>query len=324
MKKNIVIVGAGQLGSRHLQAIALLKEPCVINVIDTSTTSLDIAQLRFEEVNGHENHTISFCYNLEEITSKTIDLVIVATNSNIRSTVIKNILKTKKVKFFILEKVLFQTLREYDEINILLKEGNTMAFVNCPRRMNRNYQEIKRRLSDQENVQMEVIGSKWNLGSNGIHFIDLFSFLTNEVLINWTSNLDNLIIDSKRNGFKEFTGNLFGIGTNKNRISLTCFNRGPANLSIRISTPEMRFIINEDISVIEEILSSSGHLEEEIIKFSLQSELTNTIAKQLFETGSCILTPYEESSKLHKPFLETLLMHFCHVKKRKTDICLIT
>ena len=323
MKKNILIVGAGQLGSRHLQAIALLKDSCAINIIDPSTTSLNIAKSRFEEVIGHENHTISLYHDLEELTIKTIDIVIVATNSNVRSAVIKKILKTKKVIYFILEKVLFQTLREYDEIDVLLKKGNSTAFVNCPRRMNINYQEIKNILSNQENVQMEVVGSKWNLGCNGIHFIDLFSFLTEEVNINWISNLDNEIIESKRNGFKEFTGNLFGIGTNKNRISLTCFNKGPSNTSIRISTPEMRFVINEDISVFKESLSSL-HKEEKIINFSLQSELTNIIVKQLFETGSCMLTPYEESKKIHKPFLETLLNHYCLVKKIKIDICPIT
>jgi hypothetical protein len=34
MKKSIVIIGAGQIGSRHLQALALLQIPCQIFVLN--------------------------------------------------------------------------------------------------------------------------------------------------------------------------------------------------------------------------------------------------------------------------------------------------
>ena len=50
-----------------------------------------------------------------------IDLVIISTSSNVRSKVIKEILKKKHVKNIVLEKVLFQTVQEYQEITDLFK-----------------------------------------------------------------------------------------------------------------------------------------------------------------------------------------------------------
>jgi saccharopine dehydrogenase-like NADP-dependent oxidoreductase len=46
---NIVIIGAGHLGSRHLQALAHLEEQAFVQVIDPSEDSRTIAEKRFKE-----------------------------------------------------------------------------------------------------------------------------------------------------------------------------------------------------------------------------------------------------------------------------------
>jgi predicted dehydrogenase len=48
--KSIVIIGAGQLGSRHLQALRLIDEPIRIQVVDPSHESLKVAEERFNQV----------------------------------------------------------------------------------------------------------------------------------------------------------------------------------------------------------------------------------------------------------------------------------
>ena len=47
---NIAIIGAGQLGSRHLQGLKLAKLPIKIQVVDSSAESLAVAKSRYEEV----------------------------------------------------------------------------------------------------------------------------------------------------------------------------------------------------------------------------------------------------------------------------------
>ena len=45
---NIAIIGAGELGSRHLQALAHLEEDATIQVVDSSEESRQITMERFD------------------------------------------------------------------------------------------------------------------------------------------------------------------------------------------------------------------------------------------------------------------------------------
>ena len=47
---QIGVIGAGQLGGRHLQGLARLSLPCEIDVVDPSPVSLDSARKRFSEI----------------------------------------------------------------------------------------------------------------------------------------------------------------------------------------------------------------------------------------------------------------------------------
>jgi len=325
MRKNILLIGAGQLGSRHLQALALLNEPCHIEVEDPSADNLNTAMTRFEEVDGFEKHKIGYYTEIVSLKENYLDLAIIATNSNVRAKVIKELLQTKKIKYFILEKVLFQILNEYDEISELLKKSGSLAFVNCPRRMFDFYQDLKTSLDMNNPIQMEVIGNNWGLACNSIHFIDLFNFITGDNITTWQNNLDDGYTDSKRDGYKEFNGNLFGRTSKGNSLSLTCYNTGAPNASIRISNQNKRFVIEESFGK----AWKSGFIKEwsmEEVQFSLsyQSKLTHISAKQLFETGNCMLTPFNISSSLHIPLIQTLLDHYNKYIDIKTEICPIT
>lgn len=323
--KNILIVGAGQLGSRHLQAMALIEEPYAIYVVDPSNESLKISRARFEEVVGYNKHTISYHNELNALSLDYIDVAVIATTSNVRSAIIKEIINKKKVRYFILEKVLFQSEQEYYEIGKLFEISGSKAFVNCPRRMNDFYQNIRSSDFSKDPIQMEVIGNNWGLGCNGIHFVDLFNFLSNDIIIKWQNNLDNCLINSKRDDFKEFTGNISGIGLKGNRLSLTCYNSGNSNLSIRLSSPNTRYIINETAGKVwKEELKANWETEELSISMILQSNLTQEAVRQLFESGTCMLTPYSVSCSLHTPFILTLLSHFNKIQNSNVISCPIT
>lgn len=326
MKNSILLIGAGQLGSRHLQALALYETPCEIYVIDPFPISLDTAKSRFEEINGFDKHKIIYISTIQELEKDSFDLAIIATNSKIRSNIIKDLLHKSKVNFFILEKVLFQTVKEYNEINELLKSSNSKAFVNCPGRTYTFYQDLKKSITANEQVQMEIIGSNWGLGCNSIHFIDLFNYLTDESILDWQNNLDPGFTNSKREGYKEFFGNIQGQSINGNRLSITCFkNTNPVNYSIRISTPNKRFVIDPGIG--EALIANSDSnwaFKKIATKFPYQSQLTQKVVKQLFEKDTCDLTPYELSMTLHIPFITTILKHYNQYQNITTEICPIT
>ena len=59
---NILIIGAGQIGSRHLQGLIGESLDLNIMVVDTSSFSLDSAKVRWTEEDGDKsNHKIKWC-----------------------------------------------------------------------------------------------------------------------------------------------------------------------------------------------------------------------------------------------------------------------
>lgn len=325
-RKKIVIIGAGQLGSRHLQALALLNDTAEINVVDPSLEGREIAQQRFEQIEGHKKHVLKYYSSLVDLDKTSLDLVIIATNSGIRAKVTEELLIGFQVDYLILEKFLFQKETEYHKIGQLIKQKGVKAFVNCPRRMFPTYKKIKDLVKDSVNLQMEVIGNSWGLGSSSIHFIDLFQWLTSDDISDWKDSLDSGYIDSKRPGYIEFSGCMVGVGHKGHKLSLTSFNQGNPNVSVRLSTSNMRFVIEEGLGKVWQATTSDEKMELREFNFEMrfQSTITNIVAEELFAKGSCELTPYDDSVRSHLPFLSTVLEHYNEIKEYNSGLCPIT
>ena len=150
---NITLVGAGQLGSRHLQALANVTFPCNFSVIDPHENSLKVAKERYHEVNN-QKHQIQFLSNLSEVKDNNIDLAIVATNANVRYEIVSNLVHNFNLKNIILEKVVFQSIPQFEKAMDLFKKNKIKAWVNCPRRMFPFYQKLHEMLKGQENIYM--------------------------------------------------------------------------------------------------------------------------------------------------------------------------
>ena len=67
----IKIVGAGQLGSRHLQALQSIRTPLDIHVIDPSPESLKVAEERFHAAAGETKHSVRFATEVAAMTART-------------------------------------------------------------------------------------------------------------------------------------------------------------------------------------------------------------------------------------------------------------
>ena len=53
MKPQIILIGAGNIGSRHLQALALLDRPAQVYVVEPSEEARVLSKSRFESVYDH-------------------------------------------------------------------------------------------------------------------------------------------------------------------------------------------------------------------------------------------------------------------------------
>ena len=64
---KIAVIGAGQLGSRHLQGLKLSKLNLEYWVVDNNSNSLQIAQQRYEEGEVNSNQTIYYLQLIEQL-----------------------------------------------------------------------------------------------------------------------------------------------------------------------------------------------------------------------------------------------------------------
>lgn len=305
--KTSLIIGAGQLGSRHLQGLVKYLGKLEIYVLDPSIDSLKIAQEREKEIT--HKHKIIYIQSWE-ILPDFFDIVIVATNANIRESVVNKLLEKHKVHFLILEKVLFQELGAYQRVNDLLVKHNVITYVNHPRRMFESYENIRKSIEKNNQSVYGVVGGNWGFGCNALHFLDLFVYLSGKKLqdIN-VSSIEDELLESSREGFAEFTGTLTGHLTDGSFFSITSLKGESSSITVTIFNNEQRFIIQEGGTpqIYELVKENLFSCKSDAFKVQYQSELTTNIVVGLLENNFCLLPTYDEARHTHELFLTAML-----------------
>ncbi|MGR5287482.1 Gfo/Idh/MocA family oxidoreductase [Vibrio maritimus] len=318
---NVLIVGAGQLGSRHLQGALVSKKNLTVTVVDPSKDSLSIACERAGQIELGNVHS-QVVYQTELPVGQSFDVCIIATAAQVRADVTRALLATNSAAHIIFEKVLFQKLEDYDVIGELLVQSETTGWVNCPRRMYPTYTKLKKTLVGHEPIHMTVSGHAWGMACNSIHFLDLFAYLTGESNLKlMVSQLDEQLIKSKRAGFYEVTGQIeFSAG--QHIVSVQSGTEATFSLELVVTQGGNKHVVNEVGGKWHHITPEHTVAHPHLPLY--QSQLTAPIIDTLLDDNQCVLTPYKESSAIHTPFIETLLQHMSGVLKRDLDICPIT
>ena len=325
ISKKVAVIGLGKIGCRHLEALFKSIFPIELYGIDPQKSSVDIARKSIEDlpINKYVK-SVSITKELKQL-PKTLDLVVIATNSDIRLKILTELLDHVDVNFVILEKILFQRKKDLKQGKGILNKSGSEAWVNCPRRMWPLYRNIKRYFYGKNKVSYNLSGGNWGMGCNAIHFIDCFEYLTNSKLkeIN-TKLLDQVIHNSKRKGFIEFTGILEVSFDNQNSMILESVADNLSNLfSITISSEDTTISIDENLGNGEIILQDEPK-KEFTFTVPFQSELTNLVAKEIMFDSKCFLTPYDESAMQHRVLLDAFNEHSGNILGKKIEYCRIT
>lgn len=309
---NVAIIGAGQLGSRHLQGLKCAASPLAITVVDSSIESLRVAKERYEAIPAVGEKVINYATSIPELPTE-LDLVIIATGSKPRAAIINSLLNLATVKYLVLEKVLFPILSEYQEIANLLKTKNVRCWVNCPRRMYGMFKHIKESIDTTKALFMTNADENWGLCCNAIHMIDLFLFLTEEIEYTIETRwLNDVIENSKRGGYIEMTGTLKVTTPKGNELTLISENNYTGEKNFLIENGENTYTISE---------GEGFWLHNKKYEYSMpfQSQLTGLLADELLKTGGCSLTPYSQSASYHKPFIEAMLSKYNSITGEKDN-----
>lgn len=303
--KTVIVIGAGNIGRRHLQAL-LTNDPALeLIVVEPSATARDETQSSLTEL-GVATDAYRFA-TFDEL-PPSADVAIVATTADVRRVVTEELLRRVSVPRLVLEKFLFQQPNDFEHVGNALSQAGAHAWVNTPRRAWPVYREVRDRITGTTAVRIDVsVPVDIGIASNAIHFLDLLSFLSRCVEFSLEgSALDPTVVDAKRAGAVEFTGALGGRGADGSEFLYR--TEATDRIVVGISWAGERVQIDETNDAVT----------------VLQSKLTDRIVGSLLETEDCELTPYAESARLHLAVLRPLLEHYRAVVDPRATGCPIT
>lgn len=323
---DILIIGGGGIGSRHLQALARMERPFSITVVDPSEESRELAKTRFGEVPCGAAHRLTVVSDLADAPA-TADVCIVGTPAGPRRAIIEQLAARHRIRFLILEKILFQARADYPQVARILADAGISAWVNCPRRLWPRYQEMRERIAGAGPVALHVVsGRRTALGTNAIHFLDTLDFLSGGGR-RWVlqgNGLSALEAGSRHQQVVEFKGHLHGASDQGDFFSYTLHDDAAFHV-LDVSAPGYRWVIREANGVALTASEADGWEWTEV-EFPLvfQSTITGTVVSDLLDGGDCNLPTLAESSALHLAVLDSYFEALALPETTETTVCPVT
>lgn len=307
LNKKICIVGTGQIGSRHFEGIIKENFPYDIFAVDPNSKSQNLLKKKWTEVS--KDKTSHKLFQLDKLNDlpENLDLVIISTLSQNRAELIKNLSSKIKPCYWIIEKVLAQSSEDLEVIKYATEKAKGI-YVNNGHRLTKFYQYFKSKFFGQRPLRVTVEGGAWGLCCNSIHYIDLISWWTNETLLSvHTAELNESWIKSKRKGYFECGGKLLVKFSGGTELLLhSDLHSKKQEVKLRVELPNKNiWKINETKGISQ---SSNGDVFNERLEF--QSEMTGPMVAKIFAEGICELPTLQESSTMHRVFLDSMLGHW--------------
>ena len=321
--KRIILIGCGNIGSRHLQALIKLQHNVFIEIVEPNIKAQLLAKSRLKEIKRNKmKHELIWHKSISELKNKS-DLIIIATNAENRVNLMEKILKLGH-KRFLVEKIVCQSSQEYEKLLFLMKKFNAKGWVNINRKYFKSYQKINKDFKNSRYIHMSVFSEGSVLGTNAIHYLDLFCWLAKEKQIKLDGEfLSKKLLKNKRNSrFIEFSGNINGFTKNGSSISLKFSNQGNESHQIKIYDGEKFTNINE----LKEEAYSVNRNGIKYFKFEFEhvSSLTTKIVNNILTNDDCLLSSLQDSYQIHKELFRIFNQHLKKILKRNLRLCPIT
>ena len=318
--RKIVLVGSGNIGSRHLQALCRSTEETTIEIIEKNEKSIMLTKQRIDEVEFSE-HKIKFEWKKTiKDCSNGSDLVIIATLAIGRAQIIKKLLE-KNHDVFVIEKMVCQSQSEYDMIIENMKKHNAKGWVNTRCRYFDFYKKVKTKLKSTP-IHISITSGVTGLGTGAIHYIDLFNWLTggNDIKLNGNMLLPKILCNKRSKKLVEFSGLIYG-KSKYGTISIAYFPEEKIPHVISIKGEEGHVFVNE---VNGNVLNASKKFLDIQFKLDYVSNITTKIIKDILETNNCELPTIQDLYKSHIELFEIFNKHLEKIRNEKMVLCPIT
>lgn len=299
--KSVLLCGCGNIGFRHLQAMAAMPTAASITIVEPNVA----AHPRIAEFTAGatgKGHGFTLTTDVPQDDAG-YDLVVIATSANTRRAAFEAITARHRVGVMILEKVLFQTLADLDAVGAALSAKGIAAYVNCGRRYFPGYREAKARWKAGRPLDVTVTGAAYGLASNGIHLIDVAEYLNDAALVSLdAAGLRPGSVEAKRDGCVEVFGRITGTLSNGARLTIDCADEPAIAIGVAVEGQGVSARIDELARQITEGGATGSFAAKHVSE-------TWEIYDEALTLGSTGLTPYADSARQHRHFLTALNRH---------------
>lgn len=309
--KEFLIVGFGGMGCRHAQSLINSYNDSLIYIYEPND---DIYKQNLNLIGQSLNKNIKRLSNLNEIKSK-VDFCVIATSSGPRFEILKELLYYE-IPYFLVEKVVFQSNNQFQEIQKLV--GDKKIYVNFVNRYFKNYTDIKQDINN-HSFTMDVIGGDFGLGCNALHYFDLFKYFGGIEPSLSRFNLSENVNGNKRgNIYKEVEGQISILGKKGSVLNISSDLTRQGDVEIILKYSNKTHIINEGLS--KHIQFSADNIITEPLLIQYTSSLTASIYKDILE-DNCLLPVMSDTRDIHSILFESINKS---LKLKTEDICPVT
>jgi predicted dehydrogenase len=326
MNKRVLIVGCGEIGSRHLQAVATLPEVGEIEVVDSRPEALDLGRKRVAEVSEKQPHIAFRWFAKLDAASKRGDLCIVATQAEGRARLVAEISRKLGYTRFLIEKIVAQSVSEYDELIKTRDEHKLSIWVNCKTRAHPSHVRVKQNLDPAESFVLTVVGGNHGLANNGVHMADLFAFYDDAKVIHpGIHHIDPILHHTKR-GTLDLSGTVQAHTDKGSSLMLTFAAQHTAPVLFSVCSARYRAVVDDSIHWMAESTADTNWKWKEVdVEANLAiSHMTRTFASDILEHGKCQLPTLIDCYPAHRFLLNELQPHFDKLIGAPRDHCPVT
>lgn len=325
---RVLLVGCGQLGSRHLQAVATLPQVREIEVIDPKPEAIALGRERLAEVADRQpSLSVRWLQSLEEARNGG-ELCIMATQAEGRGRLVQQVAAQLGYQRFLVEKIVTQSVREYQELQAFCAQTGVSVWVNCKQRAEPIHKWMKTQLTQEDKpLTVSSVGGNHGLATGGIHLADLFAFLDgSSQIFSAGSAIDPVLHPSKRGSHLfDLSGTLLGYSETGSRFVLSYLPHGGAE-HLSVVTPRQKWIVDRQSRWVFESRADTDWTWRPV-PFTgnlLVSHMTRDLASNILASGRCELPSLDECFAAHRFILTELQPHFNKLLGRDSDRCPVT
>lgn len=306
---KVVVIGCGQLGSRHAESLAKHPKVTDIVLVDPSNSSLGLAMERIRET-GYSGKVVTL--DTPDLVSGDFRLAVVSTSAGDRLSALISFLQNSRADHFLLEKLLATNLESLDEISKAAQRTQGQFWVNCPMPFFPHYESIEKDISQlnlKGPTRYSVRGGNFGLVTNFIHYLDHFYSLTGSQILKVFVDSKAQVIPSKRNGYSELLGKVSASTENGDELDVE-FLEGQTSevLEIVIQKGDFCWTVDE-LNLTVTRYSLDGASVHGSVLTPRQSDLTHLSLTSLDLGHKPDWATLEESAELHRMLLEGLNNH---------------